>query len=117
MSAKSTVTLLAGPALGGVGPNWEQFRSAQVPNQLAPSPMSVEFGAGPNWEQLVAFNIYIYNIEYIFSGPLVADPEKTIWGANNISKIYGGEDRPLVTTLRSATGTVNYIIMPIRTLL
>ena len=41
----------AGPALGGAGPNWEQFRSAQVPSQLAPR--SVELGAGPNWEQLV----------------------------------------------------------------
>ena len=41
----------AGPALGGVGPNWGQFRSVQVPIQLAPS--SVELGVGPNWEQLV----------------------------------------------------------------
>ena len=40
-----------GPALGGVGLNWEQFRSAQVPSQLVPR--SVELGAGPNWEQLV----------------------------------------------------------------
>ena len=34
------------PALGGAGPNWEQF-----PSQLAP--MSIELGAVPNWEQLV----------------------------------------------------------------
>ena len=27
---------LAWPALGGAGPNWEQFESAQVPSQLAP---------------------------------------------------------------------------------
>ena len=27
----------AGPFLGGAEPSWEQFRSAQVPNQLAPS--------------------------------------------------------------------------------
>ena len=32
------------PALGGAGPNYEQFRSAQVPSQLAP--MSVELDAG-----------------------------------------------------------------------
>ena len=25
----------AGSALGGAGPNWEQFQSAQVPSQLA----------------------------------------------------------------------------------
>ena len=25
-----------GPAIGGAGPNWEQFQSAQVPSQLAP---------------------------------------------------------------------------------
>ena len=37
--------------LGGAGPNWEQFRSAQVPSQLAPR--SVELIAGPNWEHLV----------------------------------------------------------------
>ena len=37
----------SGPALGGAGPNWEQFQSAQVPSQLAPR--SVELGAGPNW--------------------------------------------------------------------
>ena len=66
----------AGPALRGAGPNWEQFRSVQVPSQLAPrsvelgagsnweqfrsvqvpsqlAPRSVELGAGPNWEQLV----------------------------------------------------------------
>ena len=39
-----------GPALGGAGPNWIQFRFAQVPSQLAPR--SVELGAGPtgsNW--------------------------------------------------------------------
>ena len=41
----------AGPALGGTGPNREQFRSAHVPSQFAPR--SVELGAGPNWEQLV----------------------------------------------------------------
>ena len=41
----------AGPVLGGAGPNWEQFQSAQVPSQLAPR--SVESGAGPNWELLV----------------------------------------------------------------
>ena len=29
-------TSLLGPALGGAGPNWEQFQSAQVPSQLAP---------------------------------------------------------------------------------
>ena len=40
----STVSA-TGPALGGVGPNCEQFRSAQVPSQLAPR--SVELGAGP----------------------------------------------------------------------
>ena len=40
----------AGPALGGAASNWEQFRSAQVPSQLAPR--SVELGTGPigsNW--------------------------------------------------------------------
>ena len=40
-----------GPALGGAGPNWEQFWSAQIPSQFAPR--YVELGAGPNWEQLV----------------------------------------------------------------
>ena len=43
--------LYTAPALGGAGPNWEQFRSAQVPSQFAPR--SVELGAGPTWEQLV----------------------------------------------------------------
>ena len=43
--------LPSGPALGGAGPNWEQFRSAQVASQLALK--SVELVAGPNWEQLV----------------------------------------------------------------
>ena len=38
-----------GPALGGAGPNWEQFRSAQVPSQLVPR--SVELSAESNWEQ------------------------------------------------------------------
>ena len=37
--------------LGGAGPNWEQFRSAQVPSQL--TPRSVELDAGPDWDQLV----------------------------------------------------------------
>ena len=27
---------ISGPALWGVGPNWKQFQSAQVPSQLAP---------------------------------------------------------------------------------
>ena len=40
-----------GPALGGAGPNWEQFRLAEVPSQFAPR--SVELAAGPNWEQLI----------------------------------------------------------------
>ena len=40
-----------GPGLGGVGPNWKQFRSAHVLSQFAPR--SVELGAGPKWEQLV----------------------------------------------------------------
>ena len=36
-----------GPALGGAGPNWEQFQSAQVPSQLAPrSWASAEKNAG-----------------------------------------------------------------------
>ena len=39
----------AGPALGGAGPNWEQFRSAQVPSQLASR--SVELDGSPKWEQ------------------------------------------------------------------
>ena len=26
----------ASPALGGAGPNWDQFQSTQVPSQLAP---------------------------------------------------------------------------------
>ena len=43
--------LPSGPALGGAGPNWEQYWSAQVPSRLAPT--SVELDAGPNWEQLV----------------------------------------------------------------
>ena len=43
--------LVAGSALVGAGPNWEQFRAAQVPSHLAPR--SVELGAVPNWEQLV----------------------------------------------------------------
>ena len=47
----SRINKQTGPALGGAGPNWEQFRSAQVPSQLAPR--SVQLGAGPNWEQLV----------------------------------------------------------------
>ena len=34
-----------GPVLGGAGPDLEQFRSAQVPSQLAPR--SVDLGAGP----------------------------------------------------------------------
>ena len=34
--------------LGGAGSNWEQFRAAQVPSQLARR--SVQLGAGPNWE-------------------------------------------------------------------
>ena len=38
--------LKLGPALGDAGPNWEQFRSAQVHSQLAPR--SVELGAGPS---------------------------------------------------------------------
>ena len=33
----------------GAGPNLEQFRSAQVPSELAPR--SVQLGAGPNLEQ------------------------------------------------------------------
>ena len=45
------VCMYAGPTLGGAGPNCEQFRSAQVPSQLAPR--SVELGAGPSWEQLI----------------------------------------------------------------
>ena len=40
--------LHAGPALGGAGPKWEQFRSAQLPCHL--TARSVESGAGPNWE-------------------------------------------------------------------
>ena len=32
-----------------VGPNWDQFHSAQVPSQLATR--YLELGAGPNWEQ------------------------------------------------------------------
>ena len=47
-----------GPALGGAGTNWDQFRSAQVPSQLAPR--SVELGAGPNW--LKADPVYIYDM-------------------------------------------------------
>ena len=43
--------LHAGPTLGSAGPNFEHFRSAQVPSQLAPR--SVELGAWPNWDQLV----------------------------------------------------------------
>ena len=47
----NTVSLWhTGPALAGTGPNWEQFRSAQVPSQL--EPWSVELGTGPNWEHL-----------------------------------------------------------------
>ena len=38
-------------ALGGAGPNWEQFRSVQFRSQLAAR--SVELDAGPNWDQLV----------------------------------------------------------------
>ena len=48
---KAKKSKLTKPALGGAGPNWEQFRSAHIPSQLAPR--SVELGAGPNWEQLV----------------------------------------------------------------
>ena len=47
----SIVPLYHWQALVGAGPNWEQFRSAQVPSQLAPR--SVVLGAGPNWEQMV----------------------------------------------------------------
>ena len=50
-ATRSRLFVRPGPALGGAGPNWEQFRSAQVPSQLAPR--SVEVGAGLNWEQLV----------------------------------------------------------------
>ena len=42
-----TLTLWA--PLGGAGPTWKQFQSAQVPSQLAPR--SVEMGTGPNSEQ------------------------------------------------------------------
>ena len=42
MQAESLID--TGPALGGAGPNREQFRSAQVPSQLAPR--SVECGSG-----------------------------------------------------------------------
>ena len=45
------LTLDPGPALGGAGPNLEQFRSAQVPSQHPPR--SVELVAGSNWEQWV----------------------------------------------------------------
>ena len=38
---------MKGPALGGAGPNWEQYRSAQVPSQFAPR--SVELVEGPTW--------------------------------------------------------------------
>ena len=41
----------AGAALIDAVPNWEQFRLARVPSQLALK--SVKLGAGPNWEQLV----------------------------------------------------------------
>ena len=55
----ATCLLYAGPALGGAGPNWELFQSAQVPSQLAPR--SVELGAGPNWEQLeLALIVRVY---------------------------------------------------------
>ena len=40
-----SIVSATGPALGGAGPNCEQFRSAQVPSQLAPR--YVELGAGP----------------------------------------------------------------------
>ena len=39
----------AGLALGGVGPNWEEFWSAQVPSHFAPR--SVELDTWPNWEK------------------------------------------------------------------
>ena len=35
----------AGPALGGAGHNWEQFRSTQVPSQLAPRVCRIGRGA------------------------------------------------------------------------
>ena len=59
----------AGPILGVVGPNWEQFRSAQVPSQLAQR--SAKLCVGPNLEHLVsnglrlALVIYIYIYIYI----------------------------------------------------
>ena len=37
----SLLLLSAGPALGGAGPNWEYFLSAQVPSQLAPGSVLV----------------------------------------------------------------------------
>ena len=34
-----------GAALGGAGPNWEQFRSAQVPSQFSPRYVILARGA------------------------------------------------------------------------
>ena len=51
----STTAMIAGNLMVcsvtqlGPWPNWEQFRTAQVPSQL--TPRSVKLGAGPNWEQ------------------------------------------------------------------
>ena len=59
-----------GPALGDVRPNREQFRSAQVPSQLAPR--SVDLGAGPigsnwsNWLNADPVYIFIYLFVYLF---------------------------------------------------
>ena len=55
--------LLPGPVLGGAELNWEQFRSAKVPSQLATR--SVELGTGPigsNW-----FNCLMAGPDYYIS--------------------------------------------------
>ena len=44
----NTVALESGPALGDAGPNWEQFRSAQVPSQVCRIGRGDQLGAiGP----------------------------------------------------------------------
>ena len=50
MRARVYVCVSAGPALGGAGPKWEQFRSAQVPSQLAPRSV-----VGSNWPSVCVF--------------------------------------------------------------
>ena len=63
---KDDIGLHPGPTLGGAGPNWEQFRSAQVPSLHALR--SVELGAGPNWDLYIITGIGRISQVYICVG-------------------------------------------------